>query len=153
MQKQPLLFFKNFTSTIIIKISPFHKSKLLFQKSSLILGMVPVISTFRRMKQEDWNVQVSLDYRVIFCFTKTNKNTQPFPFCITCILYYMDSTGEKKRQGNPSHILLDYTNPLKRQIDRLLRFQADEYEIAYKAYFAVNLIFKYHTWIKKYMII
>lgn len=57
----------------------------------------------------------------------------------------MDSTGEKKRQGNPSHILLDYTNPLKRQIDRLLRFQADEYEIAYKAYFAVNLIFKYHT--------
>lgn len=77
MQKQPLLFFKNFASTIIIKISPFYKSMLLFQKS-LILGMMLVISTFRRMKQEDWNVQFSLDYRVIFCFTKT-KTHNLFP--------------------------------------------------------------------------
>lgn len=40
---------------------------------------------------------------------------------------------------------MDYTNPLKRQIDRLLRYQADEYETAYKAYFAENLTLKYHT--------
>lgn len=148
MQKQPLLFFKNFTSMIIIKIIPFYKSKLLFQKFSLILGMMLVNSTFRRMKQEDWNVQVSLDYRVIFCFTKTHNLFPSISYAFYIIWIQLD-----KRQGNPSQILLDYTNTLKRQIDRLLRYQADEYETAYKAYFAENLTLKYHTWIKKYMII